>query len=183
MESRAWHVFATYFAAVAGIFATTGVAIEVLRAVYPDVPEVTLVRTLPGLLAGSLAASTGLLLTLLLVVRPLDPVRFRLLPGWAPGSTLAIATLGLPALRPALRSLTVRLRAVAPAHRRPRRDQHRLHAADGAERDRDRPRRQRRRGRGVGRSLRRLRPVGQAHRATAADAGLSLAAPPAAGVR
>jgi len=44
-----------------------GVAIEVLRAVYPDVPEVTLVRTLPGLLAGSLAASTGLLLTLLLV--------------------------------------------------------------------------------------------------------------------
>ncbi|TMQ27035.1 MAG: CPBP family intramembrane metalloprotease [Candidatus Rokuibacteriota bacterium] len=110
MESRAWHVFATYFAAVAGIFATTGVAIEVLRAVYPDVPEVTLVRTLPGLLAGSLAASTGLLLTLLLVVRPLDPVRFRLLPGWETGSTLAIATLGLLALGQALDSLTVLVR-------------------------------------------------------------------------
>src|SRR5438477_339777 len=109
MESRAWHVFATYFAAVAGIFATTGVAIEVLRAVYPDVPEVTLVRTLPGLLAGSLAASTGLLLTLLLVVRPLDPVRFRLMPGGETGSTLAAAVLGLLALGQALDSLTVLL--------------------------------------------------------------------------
>ena len=61
---RPWHVFATYVAAVAGIFATTGVAIETLHSMYPDVPEATLLRTLPGLLAGSLAASTGLLLTL-----------------------------------------------------------------------------------------------------------------------
>jgi len=78
---RAWHVFATYLAAVAGIFATTGVAIELLRSAYPDVPDLALVRTLPGLLGGSLAASCGLLLTLLLVVRPLDAARFRLLPG------------------------------------------------------------------------------------------------------
>lgn len=103
---RPWHVFATYLAAVAGIFATTGVAIEVLRAMYPDVPEATLVRTLPGLLAGSLAASSGLLLTLVLVVRPLDAARFRLLPGWETGPTLAVMTLGLLALGQALDSLT-----------------------------------------------------------------------------
>jgi membrane protease YdiL (CAAX protease family) len=106
---RPWHVFATYLAAVAGIFATTGIAVEVLHSVYPDVPELTLVRTLPGLLAGSLAASSGLLLTLMLVVRPLDPVRFRLLPGGETGSTLAAAVLGLLALGQALDSLTVLL--------------------------------------------------------------------------
>ncbi|HET7340539.1 MAG TPA: CPBP family intramembrane glutamic endopeptidase [Methylomirabilota bacterium] len=104
---RPWHVFATYLAAVAGIFATTGVAVEVLRSIYPDVPEATLVRTLPGLLAGSLAASAGLLLTLVLVVRPLDPARLRLLPGRENGTTLIVATLGLLALGQALDSLTV----------------------------------------------------------------------------
>ena len=106
---RAWHVFATYLAAVAGIFATTSIAVEVLRALYPDVPALTIVSTLPGLLAGSLAASSGLLLTLLLVVRPLDPVRFRLVPGGETSSTLAAAVLGLLALGQALDSLTVLL--------------------------------------------------------------------------
>jgi hypothetical protein len=81
---RPWHVFATYAAAVAGIFATTLIAIERLHTMYPDVPEATLLGTLPGLLAGSLAASTGLVLTLVLVVRPLTPARLRLLPGWRP---------------------------------------------------------------------------------------------------
>jgi membrane protease YdiL (CAAX protease family) len=103
---RPWHVFATFLAAIAGIFATTGVAIEALRATYPDEPEATLVRTLPGLLAGSLAASCGLLLTLLLVVRPLDAGRLRLRPGWETGPALAIMTLGLLALGQALDSLT-----------------------------------------------------------------------------
>src|SRR3989449_4393832 len=106
---RPWHVFATYLAAVAGIFATTSITVEVLRALYPDVPALTIVSTLPGLLAGSLAASSGLLLTLLLVVRPLDPVRFRLVPGGETGSTLAAAVLGLLALGQALDSLTVLL--------------------------------------------------------------------------
>jgi membrane protease YdiL (CAAX protease family) len=106
---RPWHVFATYLAAVAGIFATTSIAVEVLRSLYPDVPELTLVQTLPGLLAGSLAASSGLLLTLALVVRPLDPVRFRLLPGGETGTTLAAAVLGLLALGQALDSLTTLL--------------------------------------------------------------------------
>jgi membrane protease YdiL (CAAX protease family) len=103
---RPWHVFATYLAAVAGIFATTGVAFEALRSMYPDVPDATLLQTLPGLLAVSLAASSGLLLTLVLVVRPLEPVRFRLLPGWETGPTLAVMALGLLALGQALDSLT-----------------------------------------------------------------------------
>ena len=106
---RPWHVFATYLAAVAGIFATTAIALEALRSIYPDVPTHTLVATLPGLLAGSLAASSGLLLTLLLVVRPLDPVRFRLRPGGETGSTLLAAVVGLLALGQALDSLTVLL--------------------------------------------------------------------------
>jgi membrane protease YdiL (CAAX protease family) len=106
---RPWHVFATYLAAVAGIFATTAIAVETLHSLYPDVPESTLVRTLPGLLAGSLAASSGLLLTLLLVVRPLEPTRFRLLPGGETGSTLLAAVVGLLALGQTLDSLTVLL--------------------------------------------------------------------------
>ena len=104
---RPWHVFATYAAAVAGIFATTGIAIETLHTMYPDVAETTLLGTLPGLMAGSLAASTGLLLTLVLVVRPLTPARLRLLPGWENGPTLAAAVLGLLALGQALESLAV----------------------------------------------------------------------------
>jgi hypothetical protein len=107
--SRPWHVFATYLAAVLGIFATTGVAIEILRSAYPDVPETALVRTLPGLLAGSLAASAGLLLTLLLIVRRLDPARLRLLPGRETGPSLAVMALGLLALGQALDSVTALL--------------------------------------------------------------------------
>jgi membrane protease YdiL (CAAX protease family) len=105
--SRPWHVFATYAAAVAGIFATTGIAIETLHTIYPDVPEATLLGSLPGLIAGTIAASTGLLLTLVLVVRPLTPARLRLLPGWETGPTLAVVVLGLLALGQALESVVV----------------------------------------------------------------------------
>ena len=104
---RAWRVFATYLAAVAAILLTTGLAIEALRSAYPDVPDSALMRTLPGLLAGSLAASSGLLLTLLLIVRPLDASRFRLLPGWETGTALLVMVLGLLALGQALDSATV----------------------------------------------------------------------------
>jgi len=112
MEERAgrpWHVFATFLAAVAGIFATTAIAVETLRSLYPDVPATTLVLTLPGLLAGSLAASSALLLTLMLVVRPLEPAHFRLLPGGESGSTLLAAVVGVVALSQGLDSLTVLL--------------------------------------------------------------------------
>jgi membrane protease YdiL (CAAX protease family) len=106
---RPWRVFATYVVAIVAMFVTTGVAIEVLRSAYPDVPETALVRTLPGLLGGSLAASSGLLLTLVLVVRPRDPARLRLVPGWESGTTLAVMVVGLLALGQALDSVTALL--------------------------------------------------------------------------
>ena len=93
-------------AAVAGIFAISGFAILALIAAYPDVPEEALLRSLPGLLAGSMASSTALILTLLLVVRPLEPAHLRLLPGWESGRTLAVMVIGMLALGQALDSLT-----------------------------------------------------------------------------
>jgi membrane protease YdiL (CAAX protease family) len=102
-------VFAFYVAAVAAMFVTTGVAIEVLRAAYPDVPETALVRSLPGLLAGSLASSSGLLLTVLVAARPLSAEGLRLVPGWETGPTLVVMVLGLLALGQALDSVTALL--------------------------------------------------------------------------
>jgi hypothetical protein len=111
---RVWHVFATYLAAVAGIIATNVIAIELLQSAYPDVPDMALVLTLPALLGGSLAASSGLLLTLLLVVRPLDAASFRLLPGWETGATLVVMALGLLALSQGLDSATALMGAGDP---------------------------------------------------------------------
>jgi membrane protease YdiL (CAAX protease family) len=107
--ARAWHVFATYGAAVLMMAATTVVAVGVLRSAYPDVPDTALAATLPGLLAGALATSSGLLLTLVLVVRPLDAAHFRLQPGWETGATLAVMVLGLLGLGQALDSVTTLL--------------------------------------------------------------------------
>jgi membrane protease YdiL (CAAX protease family) len=106
--SRPWRVLATYAAAVVGSFVAASVAIEILGSAYPDVPWTALVRTLPGVLAVSLGTSSGLMLTLLLIVR-LDPVRLRLLPGWETGPTLAVMAIGLLALGQALESATALL--------------------------------------------------------------------------
>src|SRR5262249_9184871 len=97
----------TYATAVAFIVATTLVVVDMLHTMYPDVPDETLVATLPGLMAGVLGTSTALLLTLAVVVRPLTPTRLRLLPGWETGATLAAAVLGMLALSQALDSLAV----------------------------------------------------------------------------
>jgi membrane protease YdiL (CAAX protease family) len=101
---RPWRVFATFLAAVAGSIATAAAAFEILGSAYPDVPVLSLMRTLPGLLGSSLAAESGLILTLLLVVRPLDLARLRLLPGGETGAALAVMVLGLLALSQALSS-------------------------------------------------------------------------------
>ena len=63
---RAWPVFAVYVGAIAAILVFTAVAVDVLTALYPDVPDTALLQSLPGLIAGSLAASTALLASLLL---------------------------------------------------------------------------------------------------------------------
>jgi membrane protease YdiL (CAAX protease family) len=104
--AKAWHVFAMYGAAVAVSIATTILGIVFLRATHPDAPYTTLVQGLPGLLVGSLAASSGLLLALLLFVRPLDATRFRLRPGWETGPALAVMILGVLVLSQTLDSVT-----------------------------------------------------------------------------
>jgi membrane protease YdiL (CAAX protease family) len=103
---RVWRVFATYVAAVAGIFATSGVAILALKTMFPDVGDQALLQSLPGLIAGSLASSTALILTILLVVQPTTPAALRLLPGWEAGRALAVMVVGMLALGQALDSIT-----------------------------------------------------------------------------
>jgi membrane protease YdiL (CAAX protease family) len=94
---------------VAGIFVVSAVAIAALVSAYPDVPEGTLLRSLPALLAGSVAASTALILTITLVVRPLQPQALRLRPGWESGRALGMMVLGILALSQALDSVTTLL--------------------------------------------------------------------------
>src|SRR2546426_8523678 len=43
-----WRVFATYVAAVAGIFAASGMAIVTLRSMFPDTPDQALLQSLPA---------------------------------------------------------------------------------------------------------------------------------------
>ena len=97
-------MFVTYLAAIAGIVSASGLVIVALVAVYPDVPERALLGSLPGLLAGSLAASTALALTLLVVVRPPSPAALRLVPGRETGRSLAVMVVGMIALGQALDS-------------------------------------------------------------------------------
>lgn len=99
-------VLVAYVAAVVGIVVFSGVAVAVVVALYPDVPEQTLMRSAPTLVAGSLAAAAALALTVVAVVRPLDPARLRLLPGWESGRALGVMVVGMLALGQALDSLT-----------------------------------------------------------------------------
>jgi membrane protease YdiL (CAAX protease family) len=81
-------------------------AAATLASMYPDVPPATLLRALPGLLAGAVASSVALLLTVLLASRGFDPARLRLRPGRERGRDLALMILGMLALGQALDSLT-----------------------------------------------------------------------------
>jgi membrane protease YdiL (CAAX protease family) len=102
---RVWRVFATYVAAVAGIFATSGIAIVALKAMFPDVADQALLQSLSGLIAGSLASSTALIMTLLVVVQPTSPASLRLVPGWETGRALAVLVFAMLALGQLLDSL------------------------------------------------------------------------------
>jgi membrane protease YdiL (CAAX protease family) len=103
--ARPWSVLLAYLLAAAGIVAFSFVAAGVLQALYPDEPPARLFDSLAGLVAGALASSTALLLTLTAVVRPLDPARLRLRPGRERGRDLAVMILGVLALGQALDSL------------------------------------------------------------------------------
>src|SRR5262249_22269710 len=101
-----WRGFATYVAAVAGIFAASGVAIVTLKAIFPDTPDQALLQSLPALIAGSLASSLALIFTLLAIVQPATPAALRLAPGWETGRALGVMVLGMLTLGQALDSLT-----------------------------------------------------------------------------
>ena len=105
-EMRVWRVFATYVAAVAGIVATSGIAILALKAMFPDMADQALLQSLPGLIAGSLASSTALIMTILIIVQPATPAALRLLPGWETGRALTVMVLGMLALGQFLDSVT-----------------------------------------------------------------------------
>ena len=101
-----WRVFGTYIAAVAGIFAASGVAIVTLKSIFPDTPDQALLQSLSALIAGSLASSFALIFTLLAIVQPATPGALRLAPGWEDGRALGVMVLGMLALGQALDSLT-----------------------------------------------------------------------------
>jgi membrane protease YdiL (CAAX protease family) len=105
--SRVWPVFAAWLLAFIAIVIFSALAAALLASMYPDVPPLTLLRELPGLLGGAVASSLALMLTLLLVNRGFEPARLRLRPGRESGPDLALMILGMLALGQALDSLTV----------------------------------------------------------------------------
>ena len=107
LRERLWPVFAAYVLAFVTIVLFSIVAAGVVRSLYPDVPEPQVFDGLPGLLAGGIASSAGLLVTVLAVARPFEPAGLRLLPGVESGRALVVMLVGMLALGQALDSLTV----------------------------------------------------------------------------
>lgn len=104
---RLWPVFAAYLLAAFSIVSFSVVAMLMVKAALPDMPEREIFDGLPGLLAGGMASSAALLATVLLVARPLDPARLRLVPGRETGDQLAAMIVGTLALAQALDSATI----------------------------------------------------------------------------
>jgi membrane protease YdiL (CAAX protease family) len=102
-----WPVFGAWLVAFLAIAVFSVVAAALLASLYPDVSPETLLRDLPGLLAGATASSMALLLTVLAVNRGVEPARLRLVPGRETGRDLALMILGMLALGQALDSLTI----------------------------------------------------------------------------
>ncbi len=106
-QPRVWPVFAAYLLAFIAIVGFSVVAAVMLRAAFPGLSEREVFDGLPGLLAGGVASSTALLVTVLVVARPVEPVRLRLVPGRETGDQLAAMILGTLALGQALDSATM----------------------------------------------------------------------------
>jgi membrane protease YdiL (CAAX protease family) len=102
-----WPVFLAYAAAFAAIVVFSIFAAAAVRTLYPDLPEATLFEGLPGLLAGGIASSTGLLVTTLIANQGAPLAGLRLVPGHETGRGLAVMVIGMLALGQALDSLTM----------------------------------------------------------------------------
>jgi hypothetical protein len=107
MAGRVWPVFVVYVLAFVAIIAFTIVAAVALRALYPDLAEAELFSGLHGLLAGGVASSVALGVTVLSVSRPLDATRLRLRPGRETGRDLVAIVVGTLTLGQTLDSLTM----------------------------------------------------------------------------
>jgi hypothetical protein len=106
-QPRLWPVFAAYLLAFVAIVGFSVVVAVMLRAALPGLSEREVFDGLPGLLAGGVASSTALLVTVLVVARPIEPVRLRLVPGRETGDQLAAMILGTLALGQVLDSATM----------------------------------------------------------------------------
>ena len=102
-----WPVFVAYVGAFAAIVVLSVLGAGVVRALYPDLPEQVVFEGLPGLLAGGIASSTGLLMTVLIASRGAPLAGLRLVPGRETGRTLVIMVIGMLALGQMLDSLTM----------------------------------------------------------------------------
>jgi membrane protease YdiL (CAAX protease family) len=78
-----------------------------IRGAYPDLSEREVFDGLPGLLAGGMASSAALLVTLLIVARPVDAKALRLVPGRETTDQLGAMIVGTLALGQALDSATM----------------------------------------------------------------------------
>jgi membrane protease YdiL (CAAX protease family) len=105
-ESRVWPIFAAYLLAAFSILGFSLIAALMLRAAFPELSEREVFDGLPGLLAGGMASSMALIVTVCVVARPLDPVRLRLVPGRETGDQLVAMILGTLALGQVLDSAT-----------------------------------------------------------------------------
>jgi uncharacterized protein len=100
-------VFAAYVLAFVAIVGFSLVAAIMIRSAYPDLSEREVFDGLPGLLAGGMASSAALLVTLLIVARPLDPKALRLVPGRETADQLGAMIVGTLAIGQALDSATM----------------------------------------------------------------------------
>lgn len=107
MPPRVWPVFLAYLVAVLTIILASLAALGALRGANPDVPDTELLGGVLGLIAGGLASSTALVLTVALVSQPFDAAALRLLPGRETGVDLAAAVLGMLSLGQMLDSATM----------------------------------------------------------------------------
>jgi membrane protease YdiL (CAAX protease family) len=104
---RVWPVLVAYLLAFVSIVSFSLVAALLLRASFPELSEREVFDGLPGILASAMASAAALVVTLLIVARPVDPVRLRLVPGRETGAQLGAMIVGTLALGQALDSVTV----------------------------------------------------------------------------
>jgi len=102
-----WPVLVACIGALGLIVAFLFVALGVVRSLYPDLSGETVGESLPGLLAGGIASSSGFLVTVLIANRGSPLAALRLVPGSETGRALLVMIAGMLALGQTLDSLTM----------------------------------------------------------------------------